>query len=53
MSLETFPYGDHDLQTVTIAKPYPARAPLHAENTDNESGYWVMYFLNHSTKSLS
>ncbi|KAL4752556.1 hypothetical protein BDW72DRAFT_64331 [Aspergillus terricola var. indicus] len=42
MSLETFPYGDHDLQTVTVAKPYPARAPLHAENTDNESGYWVI-----------
>ncbi|CBF87817.1 hypothetical protein AN1271.2 [Aspergillus nidulans FGSC A4] len=42
MSLETFPYGDHDLQTVTVAKPYPARAPLHAENIDNESGYWVI-----------
>ncbi|KAL4989737.1 hypothetical protein BDW68DRAFT_195602 [Aspergillus falconensis] len=42
MSLETFPYGNHDLQTVTVAKPYPARAPLHAENTDNESGYWVI-----------
>ncbi|KAL4905839.1 hypothetical protein BDW74DRAFT_13438 [Aspergillus multicolor] len=42
MSLETFPYGNHDLQTVTIAKPYPARAPLHAENTDTENGYWVI-----------
>ncbi|KAL3480274.1 hypothetical protein BJX99DRAFT_254864, partial [Aspergillus californicus] len=37
-SLETFSYGDHALQTVTVAKPYPA--PL----TDNDSdpGYWVI-----------
>ncbi|KAL4976749.1 hypothetical protein BDW66DRAFT_166241 [Aspergillus desertorum] len=42
MSLETFPYGNHDLQTVTVAKPYPARAPLHAQTTDNEDGYWVI-----------
>ncbi|OJI97540.1 hypothetical protein ASPVEDRAFT_36962 [Aspergillus versicolor CBS 583.65] len=37
MSLETFPYGDHDLQTVTVARPYPAPA-----STENDTSYWVI-----------
>jgi hypothetical protein len=43
MSLETYAYGDHDLQTVTVARPYPAPV-LESTNTEPEaeSGYWVM-----------
>ncbi|KAL4868342.1 Alpha/Beta hydrolase protein [Aspergillus spectabilis] len=43
MSLETYAYGDHDLQTVTVARPYPAPA-LDSTNTkaEAESGYWVI-----------
>ncbi|KAL4937475.1 Alpha/Beta hydrolase protein [Aspergillus oleicola] len=45
MSLETFAYGFHDLQTVTVARlpPYPASAPLHHTNTEDErNGFWVI-----------
>ncbi|KAL4952372.1 hypothetical protein BDW69DRAFT_167903 [Aspergillus filifer] len=45
MSLETFAYGSHDLQTVTVARlpPYPASAPLHHTNTEDErNGIWVV-----------
>lgn len=47
MSLETFPYGDHDLQTVTVARPFPAPA-----STGNDTGYWVMYFPSKSNQPL-
>ncbi|KAL4914177.1 hypothetical protein BDW62DRAFT_220271 [Aspergillus aurantiobrunneus] len=36
MSLETLAYGDHDLQTVTVARSYPA------VTTENDPGYWVI-----------
>ncbi|KAL2832089.1 Alpha/Beta hydrolase protein [Aspergillus cavernicola] len=36
-SLEEIPYGTHALQTITVAKPYPA--PPH---NDDRSSYWVI-----------
>ncbi|KAL5341800.1 Alpha/Beta hydrolase protein [Aspergillus crustosus] len=43
MSLETYAYGDHDLQTVTVARPYPAPI-LDSTNTEPQAdeGYWVI-----------
>ncbi|KAL3460671.1 hypothetical protein BJX64DRAFT_262355 [Aspergillus heterothallicus] len=43
MSLETFPYGDHALQTLTVANLHPA-PPLHDVKTGSgtETGSWVI-----------
>ncbi|KAL2789005.1 hypothetical protein BJX66DRAFT_245469 [Aspergillus keveii] len=43
MSLETFSYGDHALQTVTVADLHPAQ-PLHdaGTGTGTDVGYWVI-----------
>jgi hypothetical protein len=46
MSLETFSYGNHALQTVTVADLHPAQ-PLHdtGKGTGRDTRYWVMYIL--------
>ncbi|KAL2817786.1 hypothetical protein BJX63DRAFT_384887 [Aspergillus granulosus] len=47
MSLETFSYGDHALQTITVANFHPA-PPLHNADAGGslgagvETGYWVI-----------
>ncbi|KAJ0424678.1 hypothetical protein BJY00DRAFT_276143 [Aspergillus carlsbadensis] len=43
MALETFSYGDHALQTVTVANLHPAQ-PLHDADTGTatDAGYWVI-----------
>ncbi|KAL4879505.1 Alpha/Beta hydrolase protein [Aspergillus karnatakaensis] len=43
MSLETYAYGDHDLQTVTVARPYPAPVlDSSSPEIEPDSGYWVV-----------
>ncbi|KAL4809666.1 Alpha/Beta hydrolase protein [Aspergillus unguis] len=49
MSLETFAYGDHDLQTVTVARPLPGpaatgtpRSPSNNAGAGAGDGYWVI-----------
>lgn len=64
MSLETFAYGDHDLQTVTVARPARSRAsssyPADKGNdNDNDKededgdGFWVMYISPNLPQKLN